>query len=106
GYLETLAGTFPLLWHQFAVGLAVFYRLNRAEGFWQRRLVELGLWGLLAGGLLTAGRETATAAGFGLLLIALRQFDARAEAIAFLRPFRACGLRCYSIYLAHLPLGV
>ena len=30
--LGSLRGTFPLIWHEFAVGLAVFYRLNVAGG--------------------------------------------------------------------------
>jgi peptidoglycan/LPS O-acetylase OafA/YrhL len=104
--LPRLRGTFPLLWHEFAVGLAVYYRLNLARGRVERALIDAGLLALLAAGLLAGGRETATAAGFGLVLMALRRWDARAEDLAWLGPLRACGRRCYSIYLAHLPVCV
>ena len=58
-------GTFPLLWHEFAVGLAVFYRLNVARRESSKRLAELGLVALLGVGLVTGGEGTAAAAGFG-----------------------------------------
>jgi peptidoglycan/LPS O-acetylase OafA/YrhL len=104
--LGGLAGTFPLLWHEFAVGLAVFYRLNLADRVFEKRLAELGLAALLAAGLITHGRSTATAAGFGLALIALRRWDGWSATAGWLGPLRACGRRCYSIYLVHLPAGV
>jgi peptidoglycan/LPS O-acetylase OafA/YrhL len=104
--LPSLSGTFPLLWHEFAVGLAVYWRLNVARAGHQKRLVELGLVVLLAIGLLTEGRNTATAAVFGLALVGLRPLDRAAATATWLGPFRACGRRCYSIYLAHLPVGV
>lgn len=106
GGLKGLAGTFPLLWHEFAVGLAVYYRLCVATRGWRARLVEAGLAALCAVGLATGGRETATAAAFGLALVALRRWDGVAASAAWLEPLRACGRRCYSIYLAHLPAGV
>lgn len=106
GRLQLLSGTFPLLWHEFAVGLAVYYRLNVARRRIDRRLVELGLVAVFVAGLLTEGRNTATAAAFGLALVALRPLDEWAGAARWLGPFRACGRRCYSIYLAHLPVGV
>jgi peptidoglycan/LPS O-acetylase OafA/YrhL len=106
GCLSRIAGTFPLLWHQFAIGVVVYYRLNMARS-WQARLAwDLGLVAMLIAGLAGPDRETATAAGFGILLVALRRWDERAEAIAWLKPLRACGLRCYSIYLVHLPVCV
>jgi peptidoglycan/LPS O-acetylase OafA/YrhL len=104
--LGSLSGTFPLLWHEFAVGLAVYYHLAVAHRPWQRRLVELGLVATCAAGFFTDGRNTATAAGFGLALVALRPFDARVASMVWLAPLRASGRRCYSIYLAHLPVGV
>jgi peptidoglycan/LPS O-acetylase OafA/YrhL len=106
GGLEGLSGSFPLLWHEFAVGLAVYYRLNRATRAWQKRLIELGLLALFGGGLWTDGGSTATAAGFGLVLVALRGWDSHADSAAWLIPFAWCGRRCYSIYLVHLPAGV
>ncbi len=105
GALGSLRGTFPMLWHEFAVGLAVFYRLNVARRPSQRRLIEVGLAALCLIGLTTHGRGTATAAGFGLVLIALRGRDRWAD-LAWLSPLRASGRRCYSIYLAHLPFVV
>jgi peptidoglycan/LPS O-acetylase OafA/YrhL len=106
GGLNHLRGTFPRLWHEFAVGLAVYYRLNLARGRRGRLLVDAGLLALLIIGLGTRGRETATAAGFGLVLVVLRRWDAAAEGLTWLAPLRACGRRCYSIYLAHLPVCV
>jgi peptidoglycan/LPS O-acetylase OafA/YrhL len=106
GDLWSIRGTFPLLWHEFAVGLAVFYRFNVAKAPIERRLVDVGLAALLLTGLLTAGRETVTAAAFGLVLIALKRWDVRSESLGWLAPFRASGRRCYSIYLAHLPVCV
>ena len=46
------------------------------------------------------------AAAFGLLLIAMRPLDARLAAMRVLGPIRACGRRCYSIYLVHLPVCI
>jgi len=106
GGLAGLAGTFPLLWHEFAVGLAVYYRLDPARRVWEKRLVDAGLAALLAAGLLTGGRSTAAAAAFGLALVALYRWDGRVASAGWLGPFRSCGRRCYSIYLAHLPVGV
>ncbi|MDR3634488.1 MAG: acyltransferase [Isosphaeraceae bacterium] len=106
GQLGAMRGVFPLLWHQFAIGLAVYYRLNVAETVRERRAVDLGLLALLLVGLVSLERETVTAAAFGLVLIALKPWDQKADALAWLQPFRACGRRCYSIYLIHLPVVV
>jgi peptidoglycan/LPS O-acetylase OafA/YrhL len=104
--LGALRGVFPLLWHQFAVGLAVYYRLNVAESPRARRAIDVGLVALLLLGLVMLERETVMAAAFGLLLVALRPWDEKADGLAWLRPLRACGRRCYSIYLVHLPIVV
>ncbi len=106
GSLACIAGTFPLLWHMFAVGLAVYYRLNLAQTRAARHVVDLGLLALMFVGVMAVDRETVTAAGFGLLLIALRKWDDYATRLTWLDPLRACGRRCYSIYLAHLPVGI
>lgn len=106
GGLEALTGTFPLLWHEFAAGLAVYYRLNVARDNLPKRFTELALICLLAAGFISNGRSTITAAAFGLVLIALRPWDQWSAALPWLAPLRACGRRCYSIYLAHLPAGV
>ncbi len=104
--LEGLSGSFLLLWHEFAVGLAVYYRLTRAGRPRVNRLIEAGLLALLVTGLAADGRETAAAAAFGLLLIALKRWDTRVHEARWLMPFRESGRRCYAIYLAHLPAGV
>jgi peptidoglycan/LPS O-acetylase OafA/YrhL len=106
GRLDGLAGTFPLLWHEFAVGLAVYYRLNRARRGDERRAIDVALALLMLIGLATRGRDTALAAGFGLVLIGLRGRDEWLSRRAWLAPLNACGKRCYSIYLAHLPVCV
>ena len=106
GGLSAFKGTFPLLWHEFAVGLVVYYRLVVAARKPEKRLIEVSLALLCGAGLWTGGRTTAVAAGFGLLLIAGRRWDGLAASAFWLVPLRACGRRCYSIYLAHLPFGV
>jgi peptidoglycan/LPS O-acetylase OafA/YrhL len=106
GRLDDFRGTFPALWHEFAVGIAVYYGLHKARGPWQRHLVVLALAGMFVVGLLTGGLYTASAAGFGLALLGLWRWDAAAEGLRWLLPLRACGRRCYSIYLAHLPVCV
>jgi peptidoglycan/LPS O-acetylase OafA/YrhL len=106
GGLPRLTGTFPLLWHEFAVGLAVYYRLNVSTSGASRRWVDAALVAMLAAGVLTGGRDTAVAAAFGLTLIALWRWDGLISGLAVLGPLRACGRRCYSIYLAHLPVCV
>jgi peptidoglycan/LPS O-acetylase OafA/YrhL len=105
GWLDRLDGTFPMLWHEFAVGLAVYWRLNVARGAVAKRSIELGLAALVVVGALHGLRHTAAAGLFGLVLIALRPWDGPAASRAWLlRALAACGRRCYSIYLAHLPV--
>jgi peptidoglycan/LPS O-acetylase OafA/YrhL len=128
GWLVNYQGMFPDLWHEFAVGLAVYWRLvaapskpviddwhEFADGLADRgRLVvslsmlaklavALVLINLLVVGVRFEFRSTAVASAFGLALIALRGLDEAASRQAWLMPLRACGRRCYSIYLIHLP---
>jgi peptidoglycan/LPS O-acetylase OafA/YrhL len=104
--LDRLSGTFPMLWHQFAVGLVVYYRLVLARSETARRATAGVILALLGLGYGISDQDTITAAAFGLLLIALRAYDERASSLAWLAPLRACGRRCYSIYLAHLPVCI
>lgn len=110
GALHRVWGSFPVLWHEFAVGLAVYWRLNVPASRAAKRGVELGLVALAVVGLLGSPRgtpveySTLTTALFGLVLIALRDRDDWAERQGWLAPLRACGRRCYSIYLFHLPV--
>lgn len=104
--LDALSGCFPLLWHQFVIGVAVYYRLVANYPAWINRLIELALLALLVSGLMTDGRETATAAAFGLALLVLKRWDTRSLRAAWLAPLRESGRRCYAIYLVHLPASV
>ncbi|AGA25563.1 acyltransferase family protein [Singulisphaera acidiphila] len=109
GRMSEIEGAFPTLWHEFAVGLAVYWRLNVPGSFQAKRTVELALVLLTVagafGGFSTPVPYSTAATGlFGLALIGLRRWDERADALGWLRPLRACGRRCYSIYLVHLPV--
>jgi peptidoglycan/LPS O-acetylase OafA/YrhL len=109
GRYHQIEGAFPALWHEFAIGLAVYWRLNVPSTAAARRAVELGLAALALYGLTGApatpvGYSTAVAAAFGLALVALRRWDEPLERARWLGPLRACGRRCYSIYLVHLPV--
>ena len=106
GSIHRLGGTFPVLWHEFAVGLAVYWRINVAQDSGSRRAIELLLIGLLGIALWEGIDSTAKAAGFGLLLIGLHPWDARIASWRKLDPIRNCGRRCFSIYLTHLPICV
>ena len=104
GWFHRLEGVFPELWYQFAVGLAVYWRLVLAASGHSRRAVDLGLVALAALGWWNGNLAMTVVALFGLALIALRRWDDRWTRARSLAPFRACGHRCYSIYLIHLPV--
>jgi peptidoglycan/LPS O-acetylase OafA/YrhL len=57
GAAHRLAGTFPTLWHEFAVGLAVYWRLDVAASRDARRCADLGLWTLLTIAIGTDGLD-------------------------------------------------
>jgi peptidoglycan/LPS O-acetylase OafA/YrhL len=110
GLSSRIDGAFPELWHEFAVGLAVYWRLNKAESAGAKRAVDAFLASLvliwMAGyfrGTPVEG-STPAAVAFGYILIALRRWDEQAARFGLLAPLRACGRRCYSIYLIHLPV--
>ncbi|MFO0952392.1 MAG: acyltransferase [Isosphaeraceae bacterium] len=104
GRLHVLEGTFPYYWHEFAVGLAVYWRLNANPTPQAARALNACLAALAALGFWFGDRPTLAAAAFGLVLIGLHRWDARAGRAAWLEPLRACGRRSFSIYLTHLPL--
>ena len=106
GAEHRIAGTFPVLWHEFAIGLAVYWRLEVADSRFARWCVDLGLFALMGVAFWNEANSTVTAAALGLVLIGLRPWDGWFEGRAWLEPLRACGRRCYSIYLAHLPVCV
>ena len=101
-----IEGTFPVYWHEFAAGLAVYWRLTVARSAVAKRAVEVLLATMFGVGLLWGLRSTAGAGAFSLILIALRRWDNQlVDANSLLvRGLRACGRRCYSIYLVHLPV--
>jgi peptidoglycan/LPS O-acetylase OafA/YrhL len=104
GSLYRLDGTFPVLWHEFAVGLAVYWRFQQALPRRARWGIDLGLAGLLVVAVLGESDSTVNAAALGLVLIGLRRWDGPIAGLPGLAPLRACGRRCYSIYLVHLPI--
>lgn len=118
GALHRLGGTFPILWHEFAVGLAVYARLNVLGPSRGGRWVEAALLALAAFGLFFPPTDvpvrgsTLIAPLFGLLLIRSRQAndptarDTRRRRIGARlgSPLVACGRRSYSLYLVHLPI--
>lgn len=106
GALGRLDGLFPIYWHEFAVGLAVYWRLNVRASRAVRRAVDLGLVGLLAITARNGPDSTVAAAAFGLVLIALRRWDEPIGRLGPLEPLRSLGRRSYSIYLIHLPVCV
>jgi peptidoglycan/LPS O-acetylase OafA/YrhL len=101
-----LAGSFALWWEQFAVGLAVYWRVNHAPTRWAAHRVDLALLVLAGYGLGTDDPEMTLAAAFALLLIAARRWDQPERWPGWLRWLHHVGLRSYSIYLVHLPVVV
>jgi peptidoglycan/LPS O-acetylase OafA/YrhL len=106
GALALIEGSFLMKWHEFAVGVLVFYCLNVGCSVAARRGVELGLVALALIGGATQLVSTAAAASFGLVLLAMHRWDEQAGLLGWLEPIRACGRRSYSIYLIHLPVAM
>jgi peptidoglycan/LPS O-acetylase OafA/YrhL len=106
GGLGRIEGMFPMLWHEFAIGLALYWRLNVPASPRARRALDLGLVGLFLVACRDGYTSTIAAGAFGLVLLATHRFDERVAAITALNPLRACGRRSFSIYLAHMPVCV
>ena len=104
GRLSYSRGLFPDLWHEFAVGLALYWRINVAQDASSRRAVELAMVVLFAIGCSNLLVTTAAASAFGLLLIVCHRWDDAIARFHRLDPLRACGRRSYAIYLVHLPV--
>jgi peptidoglycan/LPS O-acetylase OafA/YrhL len=102
GGLWRYEGTFVSRWHEFAVGLLVYWRLVAARSKIAKHAFDACLIALCAIGMVHNYRTTWVAAGFGLGLIAFRRFDESWSRLNVLEPLRACGRRSYSIYLVHL----
>jgi peptidoglycan/LPS O-acetylase OafA/YrhL len=111
GALHRIEGLFPVYWHEFAVGLAVYWRLNGCTGpatpanLAAKRGLDLFLVALLVSASRYGFVSTIAASGFGLLLIGLYRWDHLTGGLHWLGPVRACGRRSFSIYLAHLPVA-
>jgi peptidoglycan/LPS O-acetylase OafA/YrhL len=98
------------LWLSFAAGMAVYYRLNRAD-----RVAGVLIEVLLAAATVAAVRIdpdpsdpyktlpkwTAVACAFAILACRLAPFDAALTRTRWLAPLRFCGRMCYSLYLVH-----
>lgn len=104
GALRRIDGLFFNYWHEFAVGLAVYWRLQPRCTRRAKRAIEIGLLGLAGIAFGLDAPSSGVAALFGLVLIGTQGWSARIEAVRLLDPVRACGRRCYSIYLVHLPI--
>lgn len=110
GAIHRIEGTFPILWHEFALGLIVYWRLVVVRTADWKRVCEASLVGLLVLGLFWPPRDVpveyslAAASAFAIVLIPLRDVDGWLFSRVWMAPLRACGRRCYSIYLAHLPV--
>jgi peptidoglycan/LPS O-acetylase OafA/YrhL len=106
GYLHRLDGYFLTRWHEFAVGLAVYWRINYAETSRGRRGVDLLLASMLALSAWFGVVSSMGASAFGLLMIAMRRWDYQIASCRWVRPLTWCGRRSYSIYLTHLPICI
>ena len=100
-------------WLDFAVGIGVYYWINRARVRWR---IAFPMVVILAAipvmfplGRLTefyssGQQQRLIAVGFGLLLITLHGLDQTLSVSRWARPISRCGVMCYSIYLVHLPV--
>jgi peptidoglycan/LPS O-acetylase OafA/YrhL len=118
-------GLFIEYWAMFGVGGLVFYRLCRLETCARRRATEMAIIGLFLLSVVMrlehAGRQTpidwmewikphtrtpwgdlAVSAGFAILLLLLRPFDAWYKRNRWINlPLGTLGLITYSLYLVH-----
>jgi len=100
-------------WFQFALGIllyyAVVYGARFAKGVAALTFALFALWGVAQGAALLSveknDAQVAVVAGvFALAALALHRFDRQTTEATVLRPLRACGAMCYSLYLVHLPI--
>lgn len=104
GYEQYYLGLFPDLWHEFAIGLLLFWRINVATAAWQKRGVEALFAATAAVGFSRGLVSTQAAALFGLLLLFCHRWDEAVARVGRLDPLRKLGKRSYSVYLIHLPV--
>jgi peptidoglycan/LPS O-acetylase OafA/YrhL len=102
-------------WVQFALGILLFYVINYARGDRRAKLaasaafVGVIVWALSFGSELLApaknsGQAFLVAALFALAALWLHPFDSRITHHRWLKPFRICGVMCYSLYLVQVPI--
>jgi peptidoglycan/LPS O-acetylase OafA/YrhL len=118
--IVTAAITGPLLrglfldgrWLLFACGLAVYLHLSRRLPAWVAPLLLAGavMWSasrswFLASHVQHFALELFIAAGFAVVLIALRPFDPAVGRLFGASLLRWYGIRCYSMYLLHWPIA-
>lgn len=84
-------------WLAFSAGIAVYFALHRAAPVLR--------WAFTAGLLALASfQSNPTAFLFAAGLIVLFPLDERMSRSRLARPISACGIMCYSLYLAHMPV--
>ena len=101
---QPFIGFFPDLWHEFAVGLLLYWRINVATTFAAKRSAEGLFVGLFAFATFKGMITTQAAALFGMLLLGIYRWDEPIARIHWFNPLRALGKRSYSVYLIHLPV--
>ena len=104
GAARYFTGLFPDLWHEFAIGLALYWRINVASSFWAKRAVEASFVAVGACGAWAGMVSTQAAAIFGLILLGCYRWDGWVAGIKRFDPLRKLGKRSYSVYLIHLPV--
>ncbi len=97
-------GLFPDLWHEFAIGLVLYWRINVTTNFWAKRGVELSFLLTFLIGFRQEMISTQAAAIFGMVLLGFHRWDAAIAKIPQFNPLRSLGKRSYSVYLIHLPV--
>ncbi len=95
-------------WGLFALGIAVYYRVNYG-GLWFRRLLNLALAGTFLALVLSPAHpnnklEYGSGLAFALILSLGHACDRTTAAWPAIRPLHWCGTMCYSLYLVHWPL--
>lgn len=104
---------FDGLWLQFAAGTGLYAVIHKGSRSKTAIYVVLLLAGIIGQACLLPTiwatdhnpvESNIVAFAFALLLLAMHRHDASLHKLRLVRPFEACGLACYSIYLVHLPI--
>lgn len=106
GSSHVLAGFIPNRWHEFAIGMLVFGRLNVQMHKFIRYSIDAMFGMSWLNSIWTQSGGLFAVTSFALALVACRRFDLTWYRTPCLEPLRAIGRRSYSIYLIHLPVCV